>query len=251
MSRLARRLLGISGDAYGPVVLADGPYAYWRLDEVSGAVAADSGGNRRHGAYVAPVSLAEHTLLPALPAARYVSMSGPGSGYVDVSAANQFCAGTDWSLECWINVLAFLVLPDNYGCALMSSQTAPGGTTGWTISASESPRGVMTYYTANLVNLGVHCTLPLTLAHFAAVYTGENQTLSAYLDGQFTGTQYGGDALPPLIEAGLYIGAAALGAGTLDGLIGEFAVYDYALTAGQILRHYNAGMGATPANQHD
>lgn len=248
MSRLAKRLLGAAGGpAYAQVILADGPYAYWRLDETSGTVAADSSGNNRNGTYVAPVQLAQAKLLPASPGTAYVGLTGGGSGYVDVSAAGQFCAVADWSLECWINVVSFSQSAGNEGCTLMASMTAPGGTTGWAIGASSSPRGALMYYTKNFSNLSVNGTLPLARAYFAAVRTGANQTLTAWLNGRLVGSQNSGPALAPLIEAGLFIGKASNIAGTLDGVIGEFAVYNGALGADQILRHYSAGMGATPA----
>lgn len=246
MTRLAKRLLMAGSVNYAEVVLADGPYAYWRLDETSGTVAVDSSGNNRHGAYVAPVSLAVGKLLPASPNTAYVQLSGGGSGYVDVSAANQFCAGADWSLECWLNVYSFNQSVSNMGCTIMVSLTVPGGTTGWVIAGAESPRGGLIYYTKNFSGLGINGTLPQARTYFAAVHTGANQTLAVYLNGSLLGSQHDGAAMAPLIEPGLYIGAANNEAALLDGLIGEFAVYNGALSADQILRHYSAGMGATP-----
>ncbi|MBB5409201.1 hypothetical protein HDG34_003142 [Paraburkholderia sp. HC6.4b] len=249
MSRLSKRLLMAAGRPdYQQVILTDGPYAYWRLNEMSGAVAADSSGNNRDGTYVAPVSLAAGAnLLPTSANTRYLLLTGGGSGYVDVSAANQFCAGTDWSLECWISVISFSQSVSNLGCTIMASLSAPGGTTGWAIGASASPVGSLMYYTKNFSNRGVNCTVPLGRQYFAAVCTGANQTLAVYLNGRLIGSQRGGPAMAPLVEPGLYVGAASNIAGTLDGTIGEFAVYNSALSADQILRHYSAGMGQTPA----
>lgn len=41
----------VSGSAYAALVLASNPDAYWRHDDTSGAVLADSSGNGHHGAY--------------------------------------------------------------------------------------------------------------------------------------------------------------------------------------------------------
>ena len=39
---------------YAAAVMADSPYAYWRFNETSGTVAADSSGNGIAGTYVTP-----------------------------------------------------------------------------------------------------------------------------------------------------------------------------------------------------
>ncbi|WP_321945838.1 LamG-like jellyroll fold domain-containing protein [Paraburkholderia sp. J10-1] len=247
MSRLAKRLLMAGSANYAGVVLADGPYAYWRLDETSGTVAADSSGNHRDGLYVAPVQLAETKLLPASPSTAYVALSGSGSGYIDVSAASQFCAGNDWSFECWIDVFSFAQSAGNMGCTIMAGLSAPGGTTGWAFGGSASPSGSLMYYTKSYSNLGISTKLPVGRTYLAAVRTGANRTLAVYLNGQLAGSQTYGQALAPVIEPGLYIGEASTIAAMLDGVIGEFAVYNCALTDDQILRHYSAGMGGTPA----
>ncbi|CAE6868640.1 hypothetical protein R75461_08442 [Paraburkholderia nemoris] len=170
MSHLSTRLLMTAGSfAYGPVVLAANPYAYWRLNETAGTVATDSSGHARHGTYVAPVALAYGALLPAAGKKAYLGLSGPGSGYVDVSAATQFCAGGDWSLECWANLISFSQ-PNNYGCTFMASSDPGTAVTGWAIGASSSPVGALMYYTKNPGNLGVDGTVPaVKLMHFVAV----------------------------------------------------------------------------------
>lgn len=48
---------------YRGVVLADGPYAYWPLNETGGTVAADLSGNNRNGTYQAGAQLGAALLL--------------------------------------------------------------------------------------------------------------------------------------------------------------------------------------------
>nr|WP_234480968.1 arabinofuranosidase catalytic domain-containing protein [Paraburkholderia aspalathi] len=62
-----------------------------------------------------------------------------------------------------------------------------------------------------------------------------------------TGCQRGAPAMPPLIYAALAIGQASNIAGALDGTIGAFEVYDWALRADEVMRHYSAGLGTPPA----
>lgn len=93
MSYLARRLRVAGGSQYAQIVRADGPYAYWRLDETTGSIAADYSGHQRDGTYVASVLLAQGKLLLASPNTAYMGLTGAGSGYVDVSAANGLCGG--------------------------------------------------------------------------------------------------------------------------------------------------------------
>jgi hypothetical protein len=125
MTGLARRLLMASARLpYDKVVLASGPYAYWRLDETAGTVAKDSSGHNRDGTYTGSVTLGGGALLPAVKGAYLVLAAS--NAYVDVSGANQFCAGAAWSIECWINVASYSNLPvggyaNQQGCRILGN----------------------------------------------------------------------------------------------------------------------------------
>lgn len=49
--------------AYSDIILADNPIAYWKLDEASGTIAADSSGNGHHGTYNGGVLLRDRRLI--------------------------------------------------------------------------------------------------------------------------------------------------------------------------------------------
>jgi hypothetical protein len=90
---------------YSSAVLADSPFAYWRLDETSGSVAVDASGNGRNGAYVGTPALDQSGPL-AEAANNAVRFTASSSQYVTVP---HVFGGAGWAqvtVEAWINVSA-------------------------------------------------------------------------------------------------------------------------------------------------
>ncbi|SIT46287.1 conserved hypothetical protein [Paraburkholderia piptadeniae] len=223
---------------YEQVILADAPFAYWRLNETSGTVAADLSGNGRNGTYQPGVLLACGPLVPSTKLA-YVGLTGTANSYVDVSAANQFCAGNAWSIECWANIATYTnagsngAYPGCTGARFIGNTTWTGGSTrkpglDWGIMALNSNSVINApqlwardYQNANApVNSAPQ---PGQAAHYvlAASNAGSYFNYSMYLNGALLATA-GIQAVT--IQAVLQIGSIGWTEGPLNGAIGEVAL---------------------------
>ncbi len=216
---------------YETVVLADNPYAYWPLTETSGTVANDVSGNGRNGTYTGAATLASGMLLPSTGRA-YVALDG-STGYVNVTPAANFCAGSDWSIELWVDIAAM-------------------GAKGTAFLCFSSLTGLAFYAAGNGIDYqpqsgfagagwGGVAPAPGTLAHIVLSATGENYSGVLYVNGVAhpSATVY-----QPGISTLLGIGLPSSYTSYLQGLIGEVAVYNYALSAQQVATHYTAGIAS-------
>ncbi|AET91690.1 hypothetical protein BYI23_B010830 [Burkholderia sp. YI23] len=240
---------------YRGVVLADSPYAYWPLNEPSGPVAADLSGNNCNRVYQAGVQLAAASLLPGMSGA-YAVLSGAASSYVDVSAAYQFCAGAAWSAECWSNVSAWSVSGadgshgtpwgKNTGARLLGNQTWTGGSGSqsgfdWGIEAyaGDNPAYNVIVWPASYKNVqsaNGAAPAPGTVNHHVITYS--NGAYCLYLNGVLLRSA---NSINATIHAMLQIGTTGWTCGALNGVIGEVALYDRALSSEQVATHYAAG----------
>ncbi|WP_233867049.1 arabinofuranosidase catalytic domain-containing protein [Paraburkholderia adhaesiva] len=250
---------------YRSVVLADGPYAYWPLNETGGTVAADISGNGRNGTYQAGAQLASGLLLPGMGAA-YVTLNGASNAYVDVSAAASFCASTPWSIECWVNVAAYPAAgangsyPPCTGVRFLGNSTWTGGSSrqnGLDLGIQHQNQGgqadVIYYWTGNNAQyFSANKTVapPGTTAHYVYVMngTGLSHPPSIYVNGNLVTNAGNANLLnAPTIQSILQIGSIGWNFGALQGVIGEVALYNYALTASQVAAHYAAGIASRTA----
>ncbi|WP_233874809.1 hypothetical protein [Paraburkholderia adhaesiva] len=58
-------------------------------------------------------------------------LNGASNAYVDVSAAANFCAGSTWSVECWVNIAAYMAAGANGSYPPCTGSRFLGNTT-WT-----------------------------------------------------------------------------------------------------------------------
>ncbi|WP_233863468.1 arabinofuranosidase catalytic domain-containing protein [Paraburkholderia adhaesiva] len=235
---------------YRSVVLANGPYAYWPLNETSGTVAADISGNGRNGTYQAGAQLASGLLLPGMPGA-YAGLTGASNSYVDVSAAAQFCAGSAWSVECWVNVASYKQ-PSGSGHTngvsfLDNAPNATSSSPGFQWGAFSSPAvdgltNALQFWPQNYnekIPSSGSAPIPGTAAHIVLTYNAG--TICMYVNGAALASTWtaAANATP---TTGLFIGTTCWTLGAMNGVIGEVAVYAYALSAQQIAAHYAAGI---------
>ncbi|CAE6868353.1 hypothetical protein R75461_08423 [Paraburkholderia nemoris] len=214
--------------AYQQVILADGPYAYWRLNETSGTVAADSSGNGRDGSYVGGFSLASAALVPSTDE-EYAALDG-STGYVNITPAANFCAGTDWTIEMWVNFAAM----GAKGASLLCFFALTG------FSFYASGNGI-DYQPKSGYAASAWAGLPL------AVGTPKHIVLSAR-GANYAGTLYfnaaahtGSSVYAPGISTLLGIGLPSSYMNYMNGCVGEVALYDHALSAQQVRNHWLAG----------
>ncbi len=199
--------------------------------------------------------------LPPNSADAYVSLSGASDAYIDVSAAASFCSGSTWSVEWWVNLTAYTnagangSYPPCTGVRFLGNKTWLGGSSrqgGLDLGIQHQNQGgqadVIYYWTGNNAQyFSANGTVaPLdSVAHYVYVMngTGTSHPPSIYVNGHLVANAGDANLLnAPTIQSTLQIGSIGWNFGPLEGVIGEVALYTYALTAQQVRNHYNVGM---------
>lgn len=237
-------------EIYGEAVLADSPYAYWRLaDDLPIATSAtDSSGNGYDGDWKGTPSATGSLIADGLGA---VSLDGEADGVV-ISTGT--LPSTPLSIEAWVKT-------GKYGTnlSLIAGQTHQiGGTNPQFIRDfvlfMDNDTGVANF-TARIVgesNITVTGTTVLrdTGPHHVVGTIDTDRKLRLYVDGVQEGGTSAAATGTSLDSSGrLRIGRPPTnnetGAGDtykcFKGDICEVAVYDRALSAARVLAHYNAG----------
>jgi hypothetical protein len=236
--------LSVDAPSYAEEVLADVPLGYWRLDETSGTVMADSSGNGRNGAYNGSgLVLASAGLLVADPADKAVEFPGSNGAYGVVSHAAWQDAGS-FTVEAWVKPNAVTGNPtiaSRYGDTFSMSRfilrldgdkpafyTFSGGTLASAASATAVAVGQV-YHLAGTYNASTGAMV---------LYVNGVQVATATRAGVNTGT------IPLTIGARYSDGTAGNGRDVFNGRIDEVAYYGTALTADRVMAHYVAGLAA-------
>ena len=220
---------GGRGLSYAQAVLADGPVGYWRLQETSGTVAADSSGNGNPGTYAGGFTLGE---TGPFGTETGVLFNGT-SGYVTVPSASVLQLTSPFTLEIWASVSS-LGISNTYVLDKDDDYAIIFGYSTYDYAfyslATGSPSDSTT-------------TIPIsdTNWHYIVI-TYDGTTMVGYLDSEqkfsvsatFTCTT----TTTPLTIActdssGSYTNSFA-------GALAECAVYDKALSATQVAAHYAA-----------
>jgi hypothetical protein len=233
--------------AYPTVVMADGPLAYYRLDEASGSIALDSSGHGLHGSYGAGVAHGVGGLLAGDTngAAQFAGGGWTRDGILMVPSSPMLQPASAVSVELWMRQQS--VNPD--GAVLVDY--GDGGP-----SAMHDPAyGLLIYQSAFNVYLWTNVaagggpgfgtpTQPAPGRVYHVVETFDGQALRIYVDGLLESTMPLSGTLDFLSGSGLGIGGTSLGGGgdpLFSGTIDEVAIYGAALTPLQVMKHFTAG----------
>ncbi len=238
-----RRASGLTDGSYARSVLASKPLAYWRLNEIQGPTALDSSGHSHHARYEGGVAY----YLPGpddagIPADKFVNRAV----YL---AGGRLKAGFDglpdaYSVELWF----WNGLPNDARRITGVLASFGGERTGKSPGADFGIGGTQLapsrlFFTAGTtddqINSGKTEITARTWHHVALVRNGQRVTV--YLDG---------NPKPEIdlsVEVDLVRGPGWLSIGgradegfAFEGKIDEAALYDRALTAGEILEHVRA-----------
>jgi hypothetical protein len=234
-------------DAYAEAVLADGPVAYYRLDETAGGTLCDASSAHNQGTYsVSGVTLGRPG---ALHSSGDTAIAADGSAQVATSDANSGISGpTSFTIEGWFQTSTRqdqMVVDIGQGGAQNMAGIGP-----WSnlLSASYvvSP-GSGDYITfdtfdgtfefdAHSVGIDVFDGR----WHYAAVsFSAAGGVASAYLDNHGLGSAKVADKpLASPIRIGFWVDTAYNK--PFNGELDEIAVYPSALTSDQIARHFVA-----------
>ncbi len=219
---------------YRSTVLADHPAAYWRLGEAAPAATAnDESGHVHVGTYGGAVvfSVPGAIVGDSNPA---VHLDGT-TAFVSCGSIFQFPGSASFSLEAWVRpmdnggvvsvILAQNADPDGYALSVMPA-------TAFASFARQASGRV------DLVQGPALTSSSYT--YLVATYDGTVEQL--FVNGAVQAPVPSGAILGA--SSSFFIGTDALStADRFKGDVDEAAVYDYALTAAQVLAHYKAGLG--------
>lgn len=223
--------LWAAGSSYKSTVLADGPVAYWRLDEASGTTAADQL-SAHPGTYTAGPTLAQSgalvgdsdTAIKTNGSSQYVSI--PYSAALNTA---------QFSVEVW----AYPTAGSGSYRGVMASRYYPKG---WVLYAGSgnawefwiNSGSGMTTLSGGTVTLSTWAYLAATFdGTTARLYVNGTQVASATISGY-----------TPQTTSAAAVGQSEPGAGFFfPGKLDEPAIYNKALTATQVANHWHTGSG--------
>ncbi|MBI3295692.1 MAG: LamG domain-containing protein [Deltaproteobacteria bacterium] len=226
---------------YRNQILADSPIGYWRLGESSGTTATDLSGSAHDGTYTNTPTLAQTGVLTG-DSNTSVSFSAASSQYVDIGTSNDYTNTGVISLEAWFKTTDRTVPQFIMGHG--------NGTSDYVLSVGYTTKKVQ--FWTNGGGPSVSSTTDIsndTWYHVVAVRTGStgDWTFKIYLNGILDATATSTTSEPGSVpNTNLCIGRD--GSYTeyyFGGTLQEVAVYNSALTATQVLAHYNAGLSNT------
>ncbi|MFA5206210.1 MAG: LamG domain-containing protein [Lentisphaeria bacterium] len=260
--------LGIApaGAGYVDVVTADNPVAYWRLGEASGtSTAADASGNSHTANYGGSPTLGVTGAITSAPASNQAVTLNGSSQYAQVDnagAGTAFVPGSgNWTMECWVKTTSaqqgvfmawYVGGVGNHG---------GGGLYDLYMQTDGTVKGLLRGDSDNVVSVTTSTTINNGSWHqVVGVLNRTTNTFALYVDGQFnvssdastlgdiTGNQSDGplQAVPFTIGRAYTtlddVGGYSYFSGTLD----EVALYASALSASDVLEHYNAATTVVP-----
>ncbi|TAM87876.1 hypothetical protein EPN42_10395, partial [bacterium] len=232
----------VSG-GYAAAVLSSNPVAYYRLDESSGSIAHDSSPNALNGTIGASVTKGAPGLLQS---SNDAAMIFPGlqstAGIAAVPPNALLRPSTQVSIEC---LLRFTSVPKTYAVPLSYGSDAIYApydfyfASGHLDAQIDLSSGVMVLSSPSALQAN-------TTYHVVATYDGTTMKIylngSAVASGTRTGTIVGYDS-----THGLAIGDdAGLSDPGYAGTVDEVAIYNRALSASDVLAHYNATLSSSP-----
>ena len=225
--------------SYAQAVLADGPAAYWRLDEASGSTAGDATGGPNAGVIPGVVGLGQPGALADGNTA--VQFNGSDASRIAVPGTSRLSAinGTSaLTMEAWINPQSLTGPPSQFRM-FFSFPGNPVSYLGITNSSGAWKVIVALSIAGKQQHMAVGPVLtPGTWYHTAATYDGSRLVL--YVNGEVAGQITGLSGPLSIGTGGVLLGAhLSTGRGyAFNGSVDEAALYDRALSAAQVSTHY-------------
>ena len=247
--------------AYPAAILVDNPVAYYRLEELPGATTAlDSSPNGFNGSYIYSLDQDGNPDYPQLGLPGITTNSIFFRTYTDAGSVfhagdivipfkttlnpttSDGILGGPFSAECWLRPTT---QPNDYKVAVSSFGPYGTGTyanaSGWNFYQSPGPSS---FWILNMkpVVFGQATAVLIVLGqwyHLAATFDGTNAVF--YVNGVARGT-YAASGYLANPSADMHISSGpTVGFGPFDGGVDEVAIYTNALTAAQVLAHYQIG----------
>jgi len=238
------------GGLYRELVLSHGPRAYWRLDETSGTTASDIAGHADgpfDATYVSSPNLNQTGVM----------RDGSGNASTDFDGATDYVTVPQSAVNGLgeLTMEAWIYRDDNTEHAIFGvNNTGLGGSLGgeynrWVAWATTSD--IIAYRESLASSAGVELDGVTSIAkegvyHIVITRTAPD-TVSIYvngvLDASTSGTAYAVSASGDTVQIAMEKDSGG-NSDFFDGRIDEVAIYDRALTAAEILQHYQVGGGS-------
>lgn len=220
----------MQSSAYANAVLADGPARYYRLNDQSGPSAFESAGTQDDGTYDGPVIFGVQG--PLLDESSTAVATNGGAYDVGVRIPAALSNAGSYSIETWIR-------PD----LSKSYMTIWGYSTSHRLLVNPSGY-LLSQFSGNYTSK--HALSDNSWHDVVFVYDASSGTQSYYIDGALDSSS-ALSASAASFTSPYYLGEYdTSGNYKWHGSIAEHAVYAYALSASQVLAHYNAA-GYPPA----
>ena len=239
--------------AYAQIVISDGPVAYWRLGEADGSNIFDSSGNDHHGAADGienSITYLGESLVPAESGNGSITLAGfdrlliPG---FDKIGADGYTA------EYWVKLAGY---PEAC-CAGLVGDGQPGGDffmMNYLIGPGQGDDGaIRPHFSFGNTPVSITTTAPDVLAldttyHVVTTWDTTAGTGNVYLDGQLVLSEAVSSNPPSAAQNAypIYIGRDGRENRPSNYMIDEVAMYDYPLSAEQVLNHFNIGINPGP-----
>ena len=232
---------------YAATILGDNPAAYWRLGEASGTVATDITGNGISGSYAGGYTLGQSggPLGDPDPA---VALDG-STGWISIPNSASLQLTGALSLEAWVKFSSTSTIQ---AIVNKGDGVSAGGSAYELAWIPGTGLGMQTFIGGTRYDADLNFTPAVgTWYDIVGTRTAAGQ-LAFYVNGSLAATGADGGAALNNVAAGVGLGAS--GNGTLhlpfSGTLDEVAIYPAALTAAQVLAHWQAGapLPAAPSN---
>ncbi|MEU6424859.1 LamG-like jellyroll fold domain-containing protein [Microbispora sp. NPDC046973] len=232
-------------DAYGKAVYGDEPTLYWRLNEASGTVAADSGKGGIAGNYTGSgVTYGQ--------AGAIIDTSDKAVAFANggVASATTFANPTGYSEELW-----FKTTTTSGGKLIGLGSSATGTSSNYDRHVYMTNDGKLVFgtYTGTLNVITTTASYNDGQWHHMVATQGTGG-MKLYVDGALVGTnpQTGAESFTGYWRVGgdsLNSWPSRPTSNNFNGRIDEVAVYGGVLTDAQVATHWQKGSGNGPANQ--
>lgn len=240
--------------AYAAQVLADGPVAYWRLGETDGSVIFDRSGNNHHGMQdgaAGSIVFNGESLVPAEANDGSIGLAGFDRlvfpGFEKIGEAG-------YTAEYWVKVTAY---PDACCDSFVSDGEAGGDffMMNYLIGPGQGDTGaVRPHFSFGNTPVSLTTTQPDvleldTIYHVVTTWDVAAGEGNIYFNGELVLSGPVTGNVPPPGTTGdnmIFIGRDNRENRPSNFMIDEVALYDYPLTAEQVLNHFNVGINPEP-----
>jgi hypothetical protein len=237
---------GSEGSAYAAAILADGPVAYWRLEEQVPPTAVDLGPNQFNGTYQGSIEYEVSGALCGEPSSRGKRFLG-GDSVIDMGEVLGFQGSVPYTLEFWAKFEA-IEGGDvaSSGGLVGNNEYSSGDWFGYHMTVHNTAENESLVRLNRPPSGSANATAPPPgqWTHIVGVWDGAT-TNTVYINGELAASRVASSE--PVTGILPHLGRFRVGDvdgwGEVQATLDEVAVYDYVLPVSRINEHYQLGAG--------